>query len=183
MSEGLCKCGCGKPTSIARRTRSDRGYVKGQPIPYISGHNTCGSDLQKIITFMNKVKLIPSGGRPDCMEWDGTIQEGYGFQHKTFGEYLAHRISYTFCYGPIPKGLEIDHRCTNRSCVNPEHLEAVTPQINSRRCYRTKLTVENVDEIRASSESPRTLARRFGVHRQTIRHIIKGINWKVVNNV
>jgi hypothetical protein len=34
----------------------------------------------------------------------------------------AHRVSYEHYVGPIPKGLEIDHLCRVRHCVNPAHL-------------------------------------------------------------
>ena len=45
----------------------------------------------------------------------------------------AHRASYEHFVGAIPDGLEIDHLCTIRCCVNPEHLEPVTHQENWRR--------------------------------------------------
>ena len=47
--------------------------------------------------------------------------------------YYAHRWAYLYFVGEIPMGLEIDHLCRVHSCVNPDHLEAVTPQENVRR--------------------------------------------------
>lgn len=45
----------------------------------------------------------------------------------------AHRWSYERAFGPIPEGLQIDHLCRVRQCVNPEHLEPVTPKENTMR--------------------------------------------------
>ena len=47
--------------------------------------------------------------------------------------YMAHRYSYEQVNGPIPDGLEIDHLCSVRSCVNVDHLEAVTRSENILR--------------------------------------------------
>jgi HNH endonuclease len=46
---------------------------------------------------------------------------------------LAHRVVYAAAHGPIPPGLHCDHLCRQRSCVNQDHLEAVTPLENARR--------------------------------------------------
>lgn len=65
-----------------------------------------------------------------CWEWIGTLSSaGYGRFEKDF----AHRVSYRQHVGPIPVGLQLDHLCRNRKCVNPKHLEPVTGQVNTLR--------------------------------------------------
>lgn len=69
-----------------------------------------------------------------CWEWAAcTHRTGYGkvnVDHKTS---LAHRVSYQEFIGPIPEGLDIDHLCRNRKCINPDHLEPVTRRENLAR--------------------------------------------------
>lgn len=70
-----------------------------------------------------------------CWLWGGSIdRDGYGYlSHGDKKSARAHRVLYELEVGPIPEGLEIDHRCRVRNCVNPKHLEPVTGAENQRR--------------------------------------------------
>lgn len=72
--------------------------------------------------------------RLDCWIWAGVCnEEGYG-QIRVDGKYRsAHRIIYEALVGDIPKGLEPDHLCEVKTCINPDHIELVTHQENTRR--------------------------------------------------
>lgn len=70
------------------------------------------------------------GAADECWLWLGvTDEKGYG----RFGKRAAHRMTYELLVGPIPDGLQIDHLCRVRNCVNPAHLEPVTLRENLAR--------------------------------------------------
>jgi len=76
-----------------------------------------------------------------CWLWTGATQKsGYGGINIAGRRHLVHRVAYEFVIGPIPDGLEIDHTCGTRNCVNPEHLEVVSHAENMRRGYWTTKT-------------------------------------------
>jgi hypothetical protein len=59
-----------------------------------------------------------------CWEWRGcTNAAGYGFMHWQGKSWPVHKLAYEFIKGTIPEHLELDHRCRNRVCCNPDHLE------------------------------------------------------------
>lgn len=71
----------------------------------------------------------------DCWNWKGALSGGgYGQVHlKDNKTVRAHRLTYELLVGPIPAGLQLDHLCRNRKCVNPKHLEPVTRRVNILR--------------------------------------------------
>jgi len=83
--------------------------------------------------FWAKVSPEPNTG---CWLWTGAVlPRGYGSIQSKGGHQalMAHRVAYELLVGTIPQGLCIDHRCFNKWCVNPAHLEPVTPLENSNR--------------------------------------------------
>ena len=74
--------------------------------------------------FMSHVQALMNG----CWQWNASVSRhtGYGGIKIARKTHLAHRVSFELFKGPIPNGLQIDHLCRNRQCVNPAHLEAVT---------------------------------------------------------
>lgn len=131
IPEGLCQCGCGQRTNVAVKTRPQYGHVKGEYLPFVQGHRKPKPIEDR---FWQKVKENSETG---CWEWQGALSNGYGaIGHGTRDKhtmYQAHRWAYEYVVAKIPEGLQIDHLCRNRRCVNPAHLEPVTIRENLRR--------------------------------------------------
>ena len=83
------------------------------------------------LRFWQKVHPDGPGG---CWEWVAGLGTGgyasFSWDGKTC---LAHKLAYQRLVGQVPDGLELDHMCRVRHCVNPEHLEPVTHVENVRR--------------------------------------------------
>ena len=83
--------------------------------------------------FWSKVEKTPT-----CWNWKAanTAGRGYGTFNVGHGKMVyAHRLAYELLREPIQGGLQIDHLCRNKLCVNPYHLEVVTARENLLRGF------------------------------------------------
>lgn len=146
-----------------------------------SGRN-CPDDLLQIFRARLRYDFDPSG----CYVWRGAKSpKGYGIiGTNKDGTWKVPRIAYQIVKGAIGDGLEIDHLCFNPPCINPDHLEAVTPTINTRRGLKSKLTFEKAEEIRdlyaTGAVSMRQLARAFEVPSPSIVQIVHYRQWRAL---
>lgn len=108
--------------------------------------------------------------------------------------HLAHRLSLALATGRIEDPeLVVRHKCDNRLCVNPNHLETGTQQENmeDRRIRdrtargqnngRSKLTEEDILKIRADTRINREVAKDYGVNKETIQRIKARTSWAHVS--
>ena len=125
-----------------------------------------------------------------CWLWNGAVlMAGYGVASDGKKCVTAHRLSYKSFVGEIPKGMIIAHKCDTPSCVNPDHLWLATHKQNSsdmvkkgrsaskERCGKSKLKSEQVDFIRKSELSHRSLGKMFNVSHVTIGAIKRETTW------
>ena len=110
---------------------ASQGRVKGAHMRCVPGHLPRRSAEDR---FWDRVCPEPNTG---CWLWLGGLSsEGYGrlnSDHRKTSQTYAHRFSYELARGPIPLGLDLDHLCRNRMCVNPAHLEVVPHRVNVLR--------------------------------------------------
>lgn len=109
----------------------------------------CGAHYQRWRSFGNPLQVtgfrgrstsarfwakVDGGNVEDCWLWLAAKKNnGYGVFQVGQQQVLAHRFAYEDLLSPIPDGLQIDHLCRTRDCVNPWHLDPVTAEVNSQR--------------------------------------------------
>lgn len=139
-----------------------------------------------------------------CWNWIGPKTNGYG--RISLGRErseAAHRFSYRVVNGDIPEGMLVRHKCDNKACVNPLHLEVGTHADNSRdarergitltgsrwhavkrklpsgeKHHYAKLTAQDVIDIRNSNLSSYKIAKQYGMSDTHIRRIRNMGSWK-----
>lgn len=130
-----------------------------------------------------------------CWLWTASKDKnGYGWFRYSHG-YTAHRASWHFAYGEIPRGLCVCHKCDNPSCIRPDHLFLATNQENTAdrqrkgrgnyafgsSHYKAKLNEKIVAKIISSKLSNSDLGKKFGLPTKYVWQIRRGNVWKHVN--
>lgn len=100
-------------------------------------------------------RTVPNGS---CWDWTGYIgTAGYGELCVDGKKVAVHRYVYREARGEIPAGMVIDHRCRNRRCCNPDHLDVVTNQENLNRGHGRSLplTEKQKEGLRRATQAAR----------------------------
>lgn len=138
-----------------------------------------------------------------CWVWTARTSGGYGSVYLSGDDTLVHRMSYEAFVGPIPEGLHIRHRCHNRRCCNPLHLEPGTDYDNwldmlvdghtrlaeqdGSANIKSKLTEKQVYEIREKYKTgkfpTKELAEQYGVTRRVIERTVSGVAYSCYTEV
>lgn len=125
MGKSTCTIAdCERPIRCKDRCRRHYDqWIRSTP----SGERLAPTLRERIVA---KVVVDQAG----CWIWQGHIgPKGYGQVRGKSGTQPAHQAAYEEWKGAIPTGMEPDHLCKVRSCVNPDHLEAVTHRENLLR--------------------------------------------------
>ena len=127
----------------------------------------------------------------ECIIWPYSLRNGYGSIHKDGKSQRANRVVLTLTKGQAPKDKPLSlHSCNQPKCINKRHLRwgswAENEQdkildgtaLTGQDRHNAKFTNSQAQEILTDKRTTSTIAKQYGVHRDTIYKIKKGINWK-----
>jgi hypothetical protein len=118
----------------------------------------------------------------DCWIWQGGKCKGYGrlWNGKFSGQ--AHRVLWVRCNGRVPRGMDLGHTCTRRSCCNPAHVRPITKQKNdAERFVMPALGEETLAEIYEAFDDDKPnlwIAYEFGISVWAVRRLASAHAWR-----
>jgi hypothetical protein len=121
------------------------------------------SEQAPIKRFARKVVIDKATG---CWNWTGCTSHGYGVIGINKKQLLVHRYSYEYHYGHILAGALITHKCNNKLCVNPEHLQPGNHHSNAIDFLATKGLIYQPKTAKEIKEQPQI--RRYRLVQTTI---------------
>lgn len=171
---GFCRCGCGERTTI----------FNGEPRLFVQFHH-----IRMMVPLFDKpwregseYSVEDRGYETPCWVWQRTLSHhGYGVVVSSdTRRHLAHRVSFKRANGSLEQRNHVHHKCEVIACVNPDHLEELTPREHNARHGRAVLGMDAAREIRrraTAGESRGDLAREFGVTYGAVKHIMNGLSY------
>lgn len=109
--------------------------------------------VKQLLSSTTFFKYVTFPAETSCWIWTGNKVVNPRYKHQMYGQFtinhstkygqkkhtcVAHKVAWEAVNGPVPQGLELDHLCEEKLCVNPAHLEAVTHQVNVIRGFMRK---------------------------------------------
>lgn len=171
---GFCRCGCGEAAPIPRWSDKSRGWISGVPLEYCKGHS---------VRIMTSVHVDAT---TQCWIWlKGIRPDGYGQAMTRINKKAklkrAHVLVWEWAYGPVPKGLYLDHLCRTRSCVNPNHLRVVT-FVENVRCGLSAtinpVIARQIKQLGSTGLSHPVIAQKLQLSKRIVRDVLIGRTWK-----
>ena len=98
--------------------------------------------------FIHERATVTEGG---CWEWPNRRDDGYGIVRFKGTRWRVHRLTYHHMCTPLSKAVVVHHKCGNRSCCNPEHLQGTTAAANTAEMFQRQALLSTIqiqqDEI------------------------------------
>ncbi len=162
-----CECGCGSSTRRATQTNAGRGTVIGKPRRFLPGHNA------RVAPLGPEYREVDLGFATPCWIWQKGKSNGYGRVRVEGIHQYAHRVYYERFVAPIPDGWVVHHRCWNRACVNPDHLQVATLTAKNQGCVHGPSSTWVRDRW-----VPRKRGRYVKLQADELPYMIEANGWK-----
>lgn len=144
---------CEKPCMYRVKGLCHAHYMQarsGKPLVPIGQRTSTDPDVV-IARLMRKAVVDEATG---CWVWQGYVgTHGYGTVRSGGKSYQAHRLSYLLLVGELPDGSVVHHKCNVKMCINPEHLQAVTPHENVAEAFERSVYRKRIKELEEKLEA------------------------------